>query len=91
VCRYPRRFPPDFFFELTGDEVEARLSQNVIPSRRSLGGTKPLAFTEHGIAMLSSALTSDQAIEVHLTIPRTFAGCGNCSRRTRNWRGGWIH
>jgi hypothetical protein len=48
-------------------------------------------FYEHGIAMLSSVLSSDQAIEVHLMIPRTFAGCGNCSRRTRTWRCGWIH
>jgi hypothetical protein len=73
VRRNPKRFPPDFLFELTGEEVEALLSQNVIPSRRSLGGSTPLAFTEHGIAMLSSVLTSDRAIEVNITIMRTFA------------------
>jgi hypothetical protein len=73
VRRYPKRFPPDFFFELTGDEVATLLSQKVIPSRKSLGGGTPLAFTEHGVAMLSSVLTSDCAIEVHLTILRTFA------------------
>ena len=44
VRRNPKRFPPDFLFELTGEDVEALVSQNVIPSRRSLGGAKPLAF-----------------------------------------------
>jgi hypothetical protein len=41
VRRNPKRFPPDFLFELTGEEVGALLSQNVIPSRRSLGGKAP--------------------------------------------------
>lgn len=43
-----------------------------MPSRRSLGGAKPLAFTEQGIAMLSSVLTSERALEVNITIMRTF-------------------
>lgn len=73
VRRNPKRFPDDFLFELTEEEVESLLSQNVIPSRRSLGGGKPLAFTEQGIAMLSSVLTSDRAIEVNIAIMRTFA------------------
>jgi hypothetical protein len=72
VRRNPKRFPPDFLFELNEEEIEALLSQNVIPSRRSLGGGKPLAFTEQGIAMLSSVLTSDRAIEVNIAIMRTF-------------------
>jgi uncharacterized coiled-coil protein SlyX len=59
-------------FELTDEEVGDLLSQNVIPSRQSLGGAKPLAFTEQGIAMLSSVLTSDRALEVNITIMRTF-------------------
>ena len=72
VRRNPKRFPPDFLFELSEKETEGLLSQNVIPSRRSLGGAKPLAFTEQGIAMLSSVLTSDRAIEVNIVIMRTF-------------------
>jgi len=52
VRRNPKRFPPDFLFELDEAEIDALLSQNVIPSRRSLGGAKPLAFTEQGIALL---------------------------------------
>ena len=72
VRRNPQRFPPDFLFELEEEEVTALLSQNVIPSRRSLGGAKPLAFTEQGIAMLSSVLTSERAVEVNIAIMRTF-------------------
>lgn len=72
VRRNPTRFPSDFLFELTDEEVDALLSQNVIPSRRSLGGARPLAFTEQGIAMLSSVLTSERAIEVNIAIMRTF-------------------
>ncbi|MFZ0592651.1 MAG: ORF6N domain-containing protein [Bryobacteraceae bacterium] len=72
VRRNPKRFPSDFLFELDEEEVEGLLSQNVIPSRRSLGGSRPLAFTEQGIAMLSSVLTSERAIEVNIAIMRTF-------------------
>ena len=72
VRRNPKRFPADFLFELEEDEIAALLSQNVIPSRRTLGGAKPLAFTEQGIAMLSSVLTSERAIEVNIAIMRTF-------------------
>lgn len=72
VRRNPKRFPPDFMFELIKEEIDSLVSQNVIPSRQSLGGAKPLAFTEQGIAMLSSVLTSDRALEVNITIMRTF-------------------
>jgi uncharacterized coiled-coil protein SlyX len=72
VRRNPNRFPADFLFELEEEEIESLLSQNVIPSRRSLGGAKPLAFTEQGIAMLSSVLTSERAVEVNIAIMRTF-------------------
>jgi hypothetical protein len=72
VRRNAKRFPKDFVFELNKVEVEALVSQNVIASHQSLGGAKPLAFTEQGIAMLSSVLSSDRAIEVNLAIMRTF-------------------
>ena len=72
VRRNPKRFPSDFLFELDQEEVEGLLSQNVIPSRRSLGGSRPLAFTEQGIAMLSAVLTSERAIQVNIAIMRTF-------------------
>lgn len=72
VRRNPKRLPSDFMFELDEEEVEALLSQNVIPSRRSLGGSRPLAFTEQGVAMLSSVLTSERAVEVNIAVMRTF-------------------
>lgn len=77
VRRNPKRFPNDFVFKLNDLEVESLLSQTVIPSRKVLGGSMPLAFTEQGIAMLSSVLTSDRAIQVNLIIMRTFVKMRN--------------
>jgi hypothetical protein len=72
VKRNRRRFPDDFMFQLTTEEVEAMVSQNVIPSLRSLGGSLPYAFTQEGVAMLSSVLRSQRAIEVNIAIMRAF-------------------
>jgi hypothetical protein len=72
VKRNIGRFPPDFMFQLTEKEVTILLSQNVIPSRKSLGGYYPYAFTEQGVAMLSSVLRSKRAVEVNIAIMRTF-------------------
>ena len=72
VRRNMERFPEDFMFELTEDEVESVVSQNVIPHKKYLGGAKPFAFTETGVAMLSSVLKSDIAIEMNIAIMRTF-------------------
>lgn len=71
VRRNEKRFPIDFMFQLTIDEFENLMSQNVISS---WGGVRkmPLAFTEQGIAMLSSVLNSDTAIEVNIQIIRIF-------------------
>jgi hypothetical protein len=63
---------PDFMFQLTEQETKALLSQNVIPSRQSLGGFLPYAFTEQGVAMLSSVLTSRRAVQVNIAVMRTF-------------------
>ena len=59
-------------FELTNLEIEYVVSQNVIPSKRHFGGAIPLAFTEDGVAMLSSVLTSKKAIDVNIAIMRIF-------------------
>lgn len=72
VKRNIGRFPHDFMFQLTDKEVTILLSQNVIPSRKSLGGYNPYAFTEQGVAMLSSVLRSKRAVEVNIAIMRTF-------------------
>lgn len=72
VRRNMERFPEDFMFELTEDEVGSVVSQNVIPHKKYLGGAKPFAFSETGVAMLSSVLKSDTAIEMNICIMRTF-------------------
>jgi hypothetical protein len=73
VRRNIERFPADdFMFELTEDEVDAVVSQNVIPHKKFLGGAKPFAFTETGVAMLSSVLKSQTAISMNIAIMRTF-------------------
>ncbi len=72
VKRNIQRFPPDFMFQLTLTEANALVSQSVIPSKKYLGGALPFAFTEQGVAMLSSVLNSERAIEVNIIIIRTF-------------------
>lgn len=72
VRRNRVRFREDFMFELTKEEAALMVSQGVIPSLRSLGGTTPFAFTEAGIAMLSSVLNSKKAMAVNVAVVRTF-------------------
>lgn len=60
IRRNLKRFPEDFMFELSDLEINRLVSQNVIPSKSYLGGSSPFAFTEQGIAMLSSVLKSEK-------------------------------
>ena len=71
VKRNIKRFPEDFMFQLTSEEYTVLKSQIVTSS---WGGTRklPFAFTEQGLAMLSGLLNSDIAINVNITIMRTF-------------------
>ncbi len=71
VKRNATRFPDDFCFQLTNEELADLRSQIVISS---WGGarTLPYAFTEQGVAMLSSVLRSDRAVAVNIEIMRTF-------------------
>lgn len=72
VRRNLDRFPDDFMFELKEHEIDQIISQKVIPNKGLLGGARPMAFTEQGVAMLSSVLRSKKAIEVNIAIMRTF-------------------
>lgn len=72
VRRNKQRFPPDFLFELSESDIESMVSQNVIPSKSYFGGAAPFAFTEQGVAMLSSVLRSQKAIDVNIAIMRAF-------------------
>lgn len=71
VRRNLDRFPSDFMFELTEDEFQRLRSQF---ATSSWGGTRymPMAFTEQGVAMLSSVLRSKEAIQVNVQIMRAF-------------------
>jgi hypothetical protein len=72
VKRNLARFPADFMFELTENEVESLVSQSVIPSKKQLGGAKPFVFTEQGVSSLSAVLTSTRAVEINIEIMRAF-------------------
>ena len=73
VKRNMERFPEDFLFTLTEQELENWKSQIVISNSIKMGLRKlPLAFTELGIAMLSSVLRSETAIQVNINIMRAF-------------------
>ena len=76
VKRNIERFPGDFMFVLTKEEANLLLSigvsQNVIPPDYNFGAALPMAFTEQGVAMLSSVLRSKVAIEVNISIMRAF-------------------
>ena len=65
-------FPSDFMFVLTEKEIDSMVSQFVIPSKSYFGGAAPMAFTEQGVAMLSSVLKSKKAIQVNISIMRVF-------------------
>jgi hypothetical protein len=74
VARNRERFPADFMFQLTWDEAARSRSQVVIlnEGRGANAKYRPYAFTEHGVAMLSSVLRSERAIQVNIAIMRTF-------------------
>jgi hypothetical protein len=73
VRRNRSRFPEDFMFQLTSEEVTFLRSQTAT-SNRGRGGRRyaPYAFTEQGVAMLSSVLNSERAIQVNIEIMRIF-------------------
>jgi hypothetical protein len=73
VRRNRKRFPDDFMFQLTKEETDSLRSQIAI-SKMGRGGRRylPKAFTEQGVAMLSTVLNSERAIEVNIAIMRVF-------------------
>ena len=72
VKRNLERFPEDFMFQLTTQEWDALRSQTGISKGRGGRRYPPYAFTEQGVAMLSSVLNSSRAIHVNVEIMRTF-------------------
>lgn len=72
VKRNKERFPENFMFQLSDQEVEDMVSQNAIPSKQALGGALPYVFTEHGVLMLSNVLKSERAIQMSIRIIEIF-------------------
>jgi len=77
VRRNIKRFPLDFMFQLTKEEYQSLRSQFGTLKRGAHSKYPPMAFTEQGVAMLSSVLNSDQAIEVNIAIMRAFVHLRN--------------
>lgn len=73
VRRNQERFPDDFMFQLTAEEAQSLRLQNAT-SKVSRGGRRyhPYCFTEHGVAMLSSVLSSARAVQMNILIVRAF-------------------
>ena len=72
VKRNLKRFPSDFMFQLTNQEFSILKSQIVISSWGGMRRARPYAFTEQGVAMLSSVLRSPRAVLVNVEIMRAF-------------------
>lgn len=74
VKRNITRFPEDFMFQLSNEENKSLISQLAIPKIAGRGGSRklPFAFTEQGVAMLSSVLRSERAIQVNIQIIRVY-------------------
>jgi phage regulator Rha-like protein len=72
VKRNVERFPSDFMFQLAKDEFDSLRSQIVISKGKGGRRYPPYAFTEQGVAMLSSVLSSKRAIQVNVQIMRVF-------------------
>jgi phage regulator Rha-like protein len=72
VKRNIDRFPDDFMFQLSEEEFKNLKSQFVISSWGGLRRAAPYAFTEHGVAMLSSVLSSQRAVQMNILIIRAF-------------------
>ena len=71
VKRNYKRFPPEFMFQLTDEEWKIQRSQ-FATFNKDIRKYKPYVFTEHGILMLSSVLSSDRAIEINIKIMKVF-------------------
>jgi phage regulator Rha-like protein len=74
VKRHANRFPSDFMFKLAANEALGFLRSQSATSKKKRGGQRYLSnvFTEQGVAMLSSILNSERAVEINITIMRAF-------------------
>lgn len=72
VKRNIYRFPSHFMFQLSESEIDEMVSHFATPSRKTMGGFRPYAFTEYGVLMLANVLKSKQAVAVSLRLVEIF-------------------
>jgi DNA-binding PadR family transcriptional regulator len=87
VRRNIERFPEEFMFQLKPGEWKNLTSQTVISSVHGGRRRRPYAFTEQGVAMLSSVLRNPRAVAVNIEVMRAFVSSRTCSRRSAFW---WL-
>ena len=74
------KFPKDYAYQISDEEFEFMVSQNVTPSKKYYGGTNPWVFTEKGLYMVATILKSKNALDATFTIIETFAKIKELSR-----------
>jgi len=74
------KFPKDYAYQLSDEEMKIMESQNVTPSKKYFGGTNPWVFTEKGLYMVATILKSKNALKATLSIVETFAKVKELSR-----------
>ena len=91
IKRNRDRFPADFMFQLTAAE-ERSLRSQFVTSNAGRGGSRyrPYAFTQEGVAMLSSVLKSERAVQVNIAVMRAFAPCVKWRLATEISRANWA-
>jgi len=67
------KFPIDYAYQISDEELEFMVSQNATPSKKQYGGSNPWVFTEKGLYMVATILKSKNAINATFTIIETFA------------------
>jgi len=80
VKRNINKFPNDYAHQLSEDDLDIMVSQNVTPSKQQFGGSLPYVFTEKGLYMVATILKSKKADEATFTIMETFAKVKELSR-----------
>ena len=78
--RNSEKFPEDYIYQLTEEDLDMLVSQNVTPSKKVFGGSFPYVFTEKGLYMVATILKSSKATEATFIIIETFAKVKELSR-----------
>jgi len=78
------KFPEDYAYQLSDEDLQLMVSQNATPSKQQLGGANPWVFTEKGLYMVATILKSKNAMKATFTIIETFSKIKELSRNINN-------